>query len=239
MLKVVTAKEMQTIDRTTIKKYGITGKTLMERAGIAVVKKINELYYQSPESRTQSTDRRIIILCGGGNNGGDGFVIARLLHKQGRNVRAFLSVKPQDLTGDARLKYTDAVKSNVQIFPIKKFLTGRPEKLRHGAGRSPITGHCLIVDALLGTGLNNDVRPPLTEAIKKINRLSCPVVSVDIASGISSDTGQIMGQAVKADHTVTFGLLKRGQLLYPGADNTGQLHLADIEIGRASCRERV
>ncbi len=219
MLKVATAKVMQAIDRTTISKYGIAGKTLMERAGLSVVDKINEIYPK----------KRIIVLCGGGNNGGDGFVIARVLHKQGFDVKVYLSAKAGSLSGDAKLNYDTAKKFGVKFYPMKKFLT-HPSSL--------IPRPCLIVDALLGTGLNTDIRHPLSEAIKKINRLSCPVVSVDIASGISSDTGQIMGQAVKADHTVTFGLAKRGHLLYPGADNTGQLHLADIGFPKALTRSK-
>lgn len=209
MLKVTTAKEMHDIDRTAINKYGIAGTLLMERAGLACVEKVNEIY----------PGRKIIVLCGGGNNGGDGFVIARVLHKQGIDVKVFLSVPATKLKGDAKINFDAAKKIGVKVLSIRNFLTRHP---------SPVKRHCLIVDALLGTGLNKDVRQPLTEVIKKINRLSSPVISVDIPSGISSDTGQVMGFAVKADHTVTFGLPKRGHLLYPGAEHTGKLFCADI-----------
>ncbi|MBI4710227.1 MAG: NAD(P)H-hydrate dehydratase [Nitrospirae bacterium] len=250
MLKVAAAKEMQEIDRITIKKYGIAGVVLMERAGRVVAKKINEIFFQESGVRSQKSgvkqritnnEQRITILvfCGGGNNGGDGFVIARLLHEQGKEVKVFLSAKPGDLKGDAKIKYNSALTSGVKIYPLKKFLS---------VHCSLFTVHCLIVDSLLGTGLSKPVAGDLAKCINLINshRLSIAqksgaclpagklrtsnfaVVSVDIPSGISSDTGQIMGCAVKADYTVTFGLPKRGHMIYPGAEHTGKLFIEDI-----------
>jgi NAD(P)H-hydrate epimerase len=221
MLKVATAKEMQYIDRITINKYGIAGTVLMERAGLAVVERINELFLIPPHPPLTKwgIPEKVIVLCGGGNNGGDGLVIARILHNQGRDVKVFLSVKPEGLKGDAKINYNAAKKTGVDIYPIKMFLTGN---------RSLATGHCVIVDALIGTGLGKEVRAPLSDIIKKVNRLSSPVIAVDIPSGISSDTGQVMGCSVKANYTVTFGLPKRGHLLYPGAEHTGKLFVEDI-----------
>jgi len=206
MIKVSTAKEMQNIDRVTINKFGIAGTVLMERAGLAVVDKINALF----------PDKRIAILCGGGNNGGDGFVIARELHNQGRKVEVFMTSAPAKLKGDAKTNYGIAKKFGVPVFPADKFLRAR------------FSAHYLIVDALLGTGLSKTVKSPLSDVINKTNRLSSPVMSIDIPSGISSDTGQVMGTAIKANTTVTFGLPKRGHLLYPGAEYTGQLFIEDI-----------
>jgi len=210
MLKVVTAREMQEIDRLTIEDYGIAGTILMERAGLSVARRINEL-----------GDRRarVMVLCGGGNNGGDGLVVARLLHNQGRDVRVFLTARPEDLKGDAEINYKAAIRFGVKIDPISRFLSGYASR---------ITGHDIIVDALLGTGLNKEVREPLSGVIERVNKSRSTVVSVDIPSGISSDTGQIMGMAVKADYTVTFGLPKRGHLLYPGAEYSGTLFVEDI-----------
>ena len=269
MIKLATAKEMQQIDKVTIKKYGIAGIILMERAGRAVVSKINELYFQKAEGRGQkaeysekpwspsappeagklrhgasrklTTETRqltpVVILCGGGNNGGDGYVVARVLHSRGMDVKVFLTAKPESLKGDARIKYNEAVKSGVKIYPAKKFLTylGSSEltKVSSSWPRSAKRGGlvsrpCIVVDALLGTGLNKEIKSPLSKVIKKINIMQCPVISIDIPSGISSDSGQIMGCAVKAQHTVTFGLPKRGHLLYPGAEYTGKLLIGNI-----------
>ena len=210
MIKVATAKEIQNIDRVTINKFGIAGAVLMERAGLSVVDKINALY----------PDKRIAVLCGGGNNGGDGFVIARELHNQGRKVEVFITSGPAKLKGDAKTNYDIAKKFGVPVFPANKFL------------RSRFSAHYLIVDALLGTGLSKAVQGHLSNVIKKANKLSCPVMAVDISSGISSDTGQVMGTAIKANTTVTFGLPKRGHLVYPGAEYTGQLFIEDIGFPR-------
>jgi len=209
MIKIATANEMQEIDRVTIKKYGVPGMVLMERAGLAVVSKINEIY----------SDRKVVVLCGGGNNGGDGFVIARILHNQGREVKLFTASNLGDLKGDAKINYNAAKKYGVNISPINKF---KPVSTK------PFNRNSLIIDALLGTGLSRDVRSPVSGVINRINKLSCPVISVDIPSGVSSDTGQIMGCAVKARHTITFGLPKRGHLLYPGAEHSGELFIEDI-----------
>ena len=218
MLKVVTANEMQRIDRVTIEKYGLSGLALMERAGLSVVEKINDLFFQRvPQSSAsgRADKRKTVVLCGGGNNGGDGFVIARLLNDQGEDVEVYLSVSPGSLKGDAKTNYNAAKKFGVTIYPALKFLRSRFQ-------------NTIIVDALMGTGLSSEVRIPLSRVINKVNRMNAPVVSVDIPSGISSDTGLVMGCAVKAGYTVTFGLPKRGHLLYPGAEHTGRLFVEDI-----------
>ncbi len=242
MLKVVTAKEMHKIDSNTIATYGIAGTILMERAGLAVVSRINEIFFQNTDNPAgvihewpQGGDLKVIILCGGGNNGGDGLVVARTLHNQGKDVEVFLTTKPEALKGDVKINYNAAKKFGVRIFPIKRFLTlyGRFMKRPYGRAYSHTPLHqILIIDALLGTGLNKDVRRPLSDVINKINKLLLPVISIDIPSGISSDTGQIMGCAVKAKITVTFGLPKRGHYLYPGAEYSGKLYIEDIGFSR-------
>ncbi len=208
-MKVVTAEEMRVIDRRTIEGYSIPGSVLMERAGLAVASRIKETF--SP--------RKVIIIAGSGNNGGDGLVVARNLYNEGWDVKVFLTVKPEDLKGDALLQYRIAVKFGLKIYPINEFLTNYS---------SLITRHCILVDALLGTGISKNVTGLLSEVISYLNRSNVPIFSVDIPSGISSDNGQIMGEAVRADYTVTFGLPKRGHLLYPGAQHSGKLFIEDI-----------
>ncbi|MEW6585703.1 MAG: NAD(P)H-hydrate dehydratase [Nitrospirota bacterium] len=208
-MKVVTASEMRDIDRKTIQEMGIPGLVLMERAGFAVVTKIKERFGR----------RRIVVLAGNGNNGGDGLVVARILHNEQWDVRVFLSGDPRVLMGEALSQHTIARNCGVSIEPVSVFME-RPSDI--------LGGHALIVDALLGTGLSKDVSGVLSEVIDRVNKLRVHVVSVDIPSGISSDDGQIMGNAVRADCTVTFGLPKRGHLLYPGADHTGRLYVEEI-----------
>lgn len=225
-MKVVTAEEMRKIDRKTIEEYRIPGSVLMERAGSAVASKIKEVFGKSKKQSALGGAKRkgnshpgVIVIAGGGNNGGDGLVVARKLHNEGWAVKVFLTSEPEYLKGDALLQYKTAVKSGVKIYPINAFLTSH---------FSLSTSHFVIVDAVLGTGLSKNVIGVLSKVISLINKLDVPVISVDIPSGISSDNGQIMGEAVRADYTVTFGLPKRGHFLYPGAEYTGKLFIEDI-----------
>jgi len=208
-MKVVTAEEMREIDKKTIEGCGILGVVLMERAGLAVASKIKEIFGR----------KRVIIVSGSGNNGGDGLVVARNLHNEGWDVKVFLTSRPEDLKGDALSQYKSTVKFGVEIQPVKELLT-------HYS--SVLTRHPIIVDAILGTGLSKNVTGKLSEVISLLNKSNIPIISVDIPSGISSDSGQVMGVAVRADYTVTFGLPKRGHLLYPGAEYSGKLFIEDI-----------
>ncbi|HYA12572.1 MAG TPA: NAD(P)H-hydrate epimerase, partial [Thermodesulfovibrionales bacterium] len=201
-MKVVTAEEMQLIDKKTIEEYGVTGVVLMEKAGLSVASRLKEIFGR----------KKVFVVSGSGNNGGDGFVVARSLHKEGWDVKVFLTARPEDLKGDALLQYNVAIKFGVNISPIKNLL------IHHS---TLITKHSIFVDALLGTGLSKNVTGMLSEVIRFLNNSNTPIISVDIPSGISSDNGQVMGDAVKADYTVTFGLPKRGHFLYPGAQYSG------------------
>ena len=204
-MKIVTAAEMRNIDRETIKKYGIPAAVLMERAGLAVAVKIRELIGR----------KKVIVLAGGGNNGGDGLVVARNLFNWGWNVKVLLMTGKGRLSPDCLRQYNIAKKFGVPV----EFRTGLTTGDIHGA---------LIVDALLGTGINKPVTSPLSDVLTFLNRSDVKVMSVDISSGISSDNGQIMGEAVRADYTVTFGLPKIGHLLHPGAEYAGDLFVEDI-----------
>lgn len=204
-MKVVTAHEMQEIDRRTIRKYGIPGRVLMERAGVAVAAKVKELFGR----------KKTIVLAGGGNNGGDGLVAARELFNDEWNVKVLLLTKGDKLSPDCLSQFRIAKEIGVPI-EFRTQITGAD---LHGA---------VVVDAILGTGLNKDIGGEMARVITFLNDSGSPVLSVDIPSGISADSGQVMGVAVKADHTVTFGLPKRGHLLYPGADHAGRLFIEDI-----------
>lgn len=200
---------MRQIDKAAIGEYGISGAVLMERAGSAVASKIREIFKKE----------KIIVLCGGGNNGGDGLVAARNLFNWGWNAKALIFSRQNKLSADCAFQYKIAKKTGVPI----EFRTAIDSKDLHSA---------IVVDALFGTGLNKAVAPPVSDVIAFLNRSSCRVVSVDIPSGISADTGEVLGEAVRADFTVTFGLSKRGHVLYPGADCTGKLFVEDIGFPR-------
>lgn len=209
-MRICTSAQMQAIDRRTIREYGIPGVVLMERAGLAVCRVILD--------RNPRPDRAVVI-AGAGNNGGDGFVVARELRNHGIDVSVYLLADPGRLKGDALLNYRVIERLGLDI-----------RRVRSAAGLKLGTGGSgtVIVDALFGTGLTRGVKGLHLAAIRKINRSGIPVVAVDIPSGLSTDTGRVLGDSVRATDTVTFGLPKRGHYLYPGPLYTGRLTVADI-----------
>ena len=212
-MKVVTAAEMRKIDQDTIEGIGIPGIVLMETAGREIVRAIDCHY---PDAQ------RIGILVGKGNNGGDGLVIARQLAHAGRDAHIFL-VSPSD-------SFTGAARTNLEIannlgLHIEETLTDVSTHIK--------SHRCeLLVDAILGTGLHSDVREPISTIINTINKLSIPILAVDLPSGLDANTGNPLGTCVKADRTVTIGLPKRGVLLHPGAELAGKLEIVDIGFPR-------
>jgi NAD(P)H-hydrate epimerase len=213
---LVTAEQMRELDRSTIEEVGIPGAVLMENAGRGAVCALWQRFPGLAESR-------VAVFCGRGNNGGDGFVISRYLLAQGIEVDIYLVGRVEEISGDARTMLD--ILRNMRI-PVRE--TG----IENGLVPSDIrweTYH-LLVDALLGTGLSSDVRGPMGDLIAGINGCDAPVMAVDIPSGLSSDTGKPLGCAVKAHLTVTFGLPKVGQVLFPGREWCGDLWVVDIGI---------
>lgn len=208
-MKVVTSEEMRFIDNKTIDEYGIPSYVLMERAGLAVTSRIKEIF----------NPRKVVVVAGSGNNGGDGLVISRNLYNDGLDVNVFLTNKPEELKGDVLLQYKIISRLGLKTYSLNELISNHS---------SLLTYDTLVVDALLGTGLSKNIAGLMADVINLINKSKAKVISVDIPSGISSDTGQIMGIAVEADYTVTFGLPKRGHLLYPGAKYSGKLFIEDI-----------
>jgi len=197
--RLYTAAQSRELDRCAIRDYAIPGITLMSRAASAAFDAL---------LRTWPDPERIQVLCGTGNNGGDGFLIADLAHKRGIPVNVLQLGDPAKIRGDALLARQQAQANGV---PIDAFET------------TPLLGVGVIVDAMLGTGLGGEVRDEYREAIDMVNSHSTPVLAVDIPSGLCSDTGRVLGLAVKADLTVTFIGLKRGLFTLAAADYTGAI----------------
>lgn len=163
------------------------------------------------------------VVAGRGNNGGDGCVVARYLAQAGVPVAVFLVAARDQVQGDARVNLEIAARLGVEIVEVRDEKDLNP--LAHRLARS-----ALIVDALLGTGLNSEVRGLMRLVIDEINHLRPPVLAVDIPSGLCADTGQPLGAAVQAQVTVTYGWPKIGQILPPGRDYVGRLWQVDISI---------
>jgi ADP-dependent NAD(P)H-hydrate dehydratase / NAD(P)H-hydrate epimerase len=213
--KIVTASEMQAIDHTAIKKFGIPGLVLMENAGLAAASLIHE-------NVPDLLEKKVLIVCGKGNNGGDGFVIARHLFIDGVQVNIFLLGKRQQLKSDARINADIAFKMGIPIHEITdKNLNAQNHLLRH----------ChIVVDALFGTGLSKPAGGLYEKVIKKINASKKYVFAVDIPSGVDSDSGHLIGPHIKANVTAALALLKRSHLLFPAAESMGEVQILDISI---------
>ena len=208
---LVGADAMRSLDRHTIETLGVSGDLLMENAGRAVADEVLALL--EPEGS-------VVVVCGTGNNGGDGFVVARHIHGLGIPVRAVLLGEQREVRGDAGRHLALAVAAGVT--------------LEVGRWRAPASG--VVVDAIFGTGLSRDVEAGVASNIRRINAAretrggGLRVVSVDLPSGLSADTGQVRGVAVRADTTVTFGHPKFGLTLEPGRFLAGRVVVAQIGI---------
>lgn len=201
---LLTAEETRNADQAAIS-GATSGETLMENAGRAIVDLIVQEYKPC----------KLLVVCGTGNNGGDGFVTARLLKERGWDVALVCIGAVSDISGDAK---TAKDKWNIAGGATLSF---NKEMLKEAQ---------LVVDAMFGTGLARDVDGAAKEAIEAINESKVPVVAVDVPSGINTDTGAVMGAAIKASNTVTFVRPKPGHVLLPGKAHTGQLHVYDIGI---------
>lgn len=206
----VNSKEMKRIDAYAIEKIGIPSMVLMERAASKVAERIIDF---------GSKKDKFLAVCGIGNNGGDAVAAARILYLLGYDT----SVR---LIGE-ECKASDQMKQQLQI--------ARNLGMFVGVGQS-MAEYTSIIDGIFGIGLSKSSEGCFLEAIKEINASNAMVYSVDIPSGISADNGQIMGEAVKADITVTFGWSKCGLLLYPGVEYAGKVFIE--EIGFPDCLDR-
>jgi len=211
-MKVSTVAQMRNLDRSATEEFGISEDLLMENAGEAV--------YFVMFKEFGIKNKKFVVFCGTGNNGGDGFVVARKIHSNGGEATIFLL--------DDETKYKGVAKRNFEIvskLPIEISRVSSVESMKSAVV------HCdAVVDAMFGTGLVREVGGVYKEIIQVINESKKTVFSVDIPSGINGDTGEVMGIAVKADYTITFGLPKIGNMIFPGYDHCGKLYVSHISF---------
>ena len=212
---VVTAEQMQTLDRRTIQETKVPAITLMERAGTGAMTHLIEAY-GSPKGK------KVVIFCGKGNNGGDGFVVARLLAKRGAKLKVALMAPLKALSPDAKIMYRRLSK----IIRPSLFTVNPSEESLHSLTQDAD----ILIDALLGTGLSSAVRPPYSSAIEAMNASQAFTLAIDIPSGLDSNTGAILGTAVQSDLTVTFGCPKLGLYVGSAIDKVGTIQVVDIGI---------
>lgn len=224
MIRLVAAEEMRALDQSTIA-HGTPGHVLMERAGLGATQALTQLL---PFLRKRG--RRALVVAGKGNNGGDGFVMGRALRRRGVRTEVVLLARATDVHGDAERNLRAYVRGRGSLAE----LTAAADL---GLLAAAIAKADVIIDAILGTGLNSAVSDFYAEAIELINASGVPVCAVDVPSGVNADTGQPMGTAIQAEATATFGFAKIGHVLFPGARLTGRLALVDIGLAPAAIEE--
>jgi len=211
-MKISSVQEMRHLDQTAIQEFGIIEEILMENASDAAYTVI---------SREIGIERhQFLIICGVGNNGGDGLVVARKIHSNGGQVKVIILSDPAQYKGAAKTNF-----NIISRLPLDWHLFTELSALQ-----TEIAAADVLIDAIFGTGLDREVGGKYREIIQLMNASGKPVVSLDIPSGIHGDTGQIMGIAVKANYTITFGLPKIGNLLFPGFEWGGKLFVSHISF---------
>ena len=217
MKRVLSAQEMRTIDASA-PDFGISTHALMSRAGEALAQEA---------LRDAARTARFFVFCGPGNNGGDGFVATGIISALGRKVQCELAGDEKALRGDAATHYEALIETGFEL----------SERIETVPGRGDV-----VIDALLGTGLNRAPEGTIAEAIERIQTAranGARVVSADLPSGVQSDTGQIFEPAVQADATVSFAWLKRGQVIEPGVSRCGKIEVVDIGLTADSLEQLV
>lgn len=222
-MRVLNATEMREADRRTIDGIGVPSRVLMENAGRAVVRVMER---EIPDLVAGS----IAVVCGKGANGGDGLVVLRELAGRGYRARAWVLARFEELVGDARANLEAARATGLSVEQV-------PEEMAWQQALAEIAPSDVVVDAIFGTGL---ARPPQglpQRAIRDLNGLRAVRVAIDLPSGISSDSGVVPGEAVRADLTVALAAPKVGHLLPPACFHVGKLEVVDIGIPQEVLQE--
>ena len=211
-MKVSRVAEMRAMDKAAIDQYSLAEELLMENAGHAA--------YTVLAQEIGIPQKTFLVLCGLGNNGGDGFVVARKIHSGGGAVQVYILGDTSAYKGAAKLHLDRLSRLPVPIQQLTDVNVFRPEVARCDG----------LIDAIFGTGLTREVTGLHGAVIDLLNAHHTPVLSLDIPSGVHGDTGQIMGTAVRAEYTVTFGLPKLGNLLFPGYELGGKLYVSHLSF---------
>ncbi len=225
-MKVVSTSQMRELDKRTIEDYQVPGEVLMDRAGLGVALAVDLLF-----DHYELEPLSVLIIVGRGNNGGDGFVAARYLREQGYDVKVWLAGSADEISGDA---LTHLNRMRAAHVPLEELSTKKAwdDVVKQYHSQISAVDAQVIVDGVLGTGIKGPAHGPAGGAIRYINMMGkeCYVVSIDVPSGMNSDTGQAEGDAVVADVTLTMGLPKRGLIEPAATDRIGHLDIIDIGI---------
>ena len=214
----MTRDEVRAFDAWAINTLGIPGVVLMENAGRSCAELVGDKLKDVAEPK-------VCIFCGTGNNGGDGYVIARHLINRGIQAAVAVCGDRDKIKGDAKinLDILERMGRTVELLnPSGLDIAGEIERLGNGAG--------VIVDSLFGTGLRGQLSDEYGRLIESINACNSPVLAVDIPSGLDCDSGEPLGEAIRAAWTVTFVAVKKGFLSASATQYTGEIFVASIGI---------
>ncbi|MBE3130323.1 MAG: NAD(P)H-hydrate dehydratase [Acidobacteria bacterium] len=215
-MKILTAREMKEIDRIAIEEIGIPGTVLMENAGLRIVRALKGRF-PKPEDET------IVIVAGKGNNGGDGLVVARHLFNSGAAPEVLLLAAKEEVKGDAAVNLAVVLKLGIPVTEIRTPAEWKKARVK-------VFHATVLVDALFGTGLLKPLDGLFALAVEDMNKSAAFKVAVDIPSGLSSDTFEMIGPCVKADLTVVLAAPKIAHIFPPAAEWIGDLVVAPIGI---------
>ncbi len=215
-LNAVSSKQMSSIDRRTIEEVMIPGIVLMENAALKVFQEVMRTI-------KKTALQAVGVFAGKGNNGGDAFSVAKHLYNNSIKTKVFLLAPKNQIKGDALTNLIVLENIGLEVYEVidHRSLKELEESMKDID---------IIVDGIFGTGLKSKITGLQKEIIEKINSTNLPIISVDVPSGLDCTTGKIQGICVKATKTVTFGLPKIGQFLYPGYEYIGELIIEDIGI---------
>lgn len=207
---LASSADIKKLDNLSATKYGIPETKLMENAGRSIFDRIKETFH----------NEKFAVFCGKGNNGGDGFVVARLLKDDGRDVKIYLTHDKEEFSETARIAF-DKLQKDIEILPVI----------------ADVDEDAIIIDALLGISVTGAPRGNIKTAIDKITSMGSTVISIDIPSGLSADTGEAPGSVVKANYTYTLALDKIGLNTETGKMLCGHKEVLDIGIPKEAVWE--
>ena len=226
-MKLLNAVQMREVDSLTTSRYGISQTQLMETAGTVAAEFVEHLL-RAPK------ERHILVLCGKGNNGGDGLVVARRLWERGARPVVILCAEPKEIRGEAENSLRRFLEAGEKLEAVRSVDQWR--KVAHHLATAEA-----VVDALVGTGLRGPVVDPIATVIREVNenrkKRNTLTIAIDIPSGLSGDVGEVAGDAIEADATITFTAPKVGMVLQPASNCVGRLKVAFIGSPRELVEE--
>ena len=215
----LTRHQVREIDRRSIADFKIPGVVLMENAARAAADVAMEMLIESANQSTHPVTPHVLLLCGGGNNGGDGLAIARHLHNRNVNLTISLTTDPAKYQNEALVNWQIVQAMHLPTAPLD--LDSLPQSKPN-----------LIIDAIFGTGLSQTARDPFPKIASIVNAMNCPILAIDIPSGLDCDTGEPLGAAIRATRTITFVAEKAGFAKPAAAEFLGRVTIGDIGCPR-------